>query len=121
MPAPGKYPQRDWQVERSGLLGQFCWGEVDHHAVLWADVTAVDRGPFDAVRTFTNRRFGQANQDCLGNGRSRNVHFRHNGQGLDANQAKRVNSREHKVLPHPQDGMYTRSFEQISHQVATSF
>ena len=88
-PLPASMPERDRQIERRRLLRQLGRGQVDDDAVLRADEAAVDHRPLDAVRALLDRRFGQADEDRLGQRARRDVDLDLDRQGVDARGAKR--------------------------------
>ena len=99
LPAAGEHAQRDRQVERAGVLGQLGRGEVDDDAVARADEAAVGQGPLDAVRAFLDGRFGQADEDRLGQRAGRDIHLDFDRHGFDADEREGVELGEHDGNP----------------------
>ncbi len=95
LPAAGEHAERDRQIERRGLLWQFGRGEVDDDAIVRPDEAAVDQRPLDAVRAFLDRRFGQADEDRLGQRAGRDIDLDLDRHGVDADEREGVELGEH--------------------------
>ena len=50
-------------------------GEIDHDAIMRFGETAVDQCEFDAMGTFSNRLFGQPDENCFRKRSGRQIDF----------------------------------------------
>ena len=84
--ASGEDAERDRQVERGSLFGQFGWGEIDHDPLVRPVKTRVDHRPGYPVRALADGGIRHTHEHCGWKGAAGDIDFDVDRNRLDPEQ-----------------------------------